>query len=237
MYAHRGVRVAAGPRKPLSEAARPSEEIDYCEISCQATPPGSVCFTRFDQSRQVENEDLLGYIGTMADIVEKKTRSRMMSRIRGSNTKPEILLRKALHAEGFRFRINVRKLPGTPDIVLKKWNTVIHVNGCFWHQHPVCPKATSPSSNTSFWQNKFAANVERDRRALLKLDELGWRTLTIWECAIGREVAHALVDEIASFLGSPNSAIGRSDDPVRHGEIAGDGAGPARFAVAHRQLF
>jgi DNA mismatch endonuclease (patch repair protein) len=81
----------------------------------------------------------------MADIVDQKTRSRMMSRIRGSNTKPEILLRKALHAEGFRFRINVRRLPGTPDIVLPRWNTAILVHGCFWHRHPGCPKATNPS--------------------------------------------------------------------------------------------
>ncbi|WP_084613840.1 very short patch repair endonuclease [Roseicyclus elongatus] len=171
----------------------------------------------------------------MADIVDQKTRSRMMSRIRGSNTKPEVLLRKALHAEGFRFRINVKGLPGTPDIVLKKWNTIIQVNGCFWHQHPGCPRAKSPTSNTSFWQNKFAANIERDRCALLKLDELGWRTLTVWECAIGRAVARPLIDEVANFLRSPTSAMGHSDDPVRHGEIAGDGAEATPFAVAHRQ--
>lgn len=172
----------------------------------------------------------------MADIVDQKSRSRMMSRIRGSNTKPEILLRKALHAEGFRFRINVRSLPGTPDVVLQKWNTVIQVNGCFWHRHPGCPKATTPSSNTSFWQNKFTANVERDQRALLALDELGWRTLTIWECAIGKEISRPLIDEIARFLKSSNSGIGCSDDPVRHGEIAGNSSGPAPFAVGRRQL-
>ena len=173
---------------------------------------------------------------TMADIVDQKTRSRMMSRIRGSNTKPEILLRKALHAEGFRFRINVRNLPGTPDIVLRKWNTAIQVHGCFWHRHPGCPKATSPSSNVSFWQDKFAANVERDRRALMKLDELGWRTLTIWECAIGREVARSLIDEIASFLRDHDSAMEHSDDSVRHGEISGDGVGPVSCAIAIPQL-
>lgn len=174
---------------------------------------------------------------SMADIVDQKTRSRIMSRIRGSSTKPEILLRKALHAEGFRFRINVRRLPGTPDIVLPRWNTVILVHGCFWHRHPGCPKATTPSSNTLFWQNKFTANVERDRRALLKLDELGWRTLTIWECTVGRHMPRALIDEVASFLRGRQLGIGGRDDPLRHGEIVSEGSNPNTFMVTRCQLF
>ena len=171
----------------------------------------------------------------MADNVDQKTRSRMMSRIRGSNTKPELLLRNALHAKGFRFRTNVRSLPGTPDIVLKKWNTAIQVNGCFWHRHPGCPKATSPASNSSFWQEKFNANVERDRRAIVKLDELCWRTLTVWECAIGREVAPHLIDEIANFLRNVHSAKGRSDYQIRHAEISVDFLGqPYILAIGPR---
>lgn len=173
---------------------------------------------------------------TMADIVDQKTRSRMMSRIRGSNTKPEILLRKALHAKGFRFRINVRRLPGTPDIVLPRWNTAILVHGCFWHRHTDCPKATTPSSNTSFWQDKFAANVERDRRAFLKLDELGWRTLTIWECTIGREVPPPLIDEVARFLRDRNPEMRCYGKLVRHGEIVSSNTDPAYFIVRHWQL-
>jgi DNA mismatch endonuclease (patch repair protein) len=91
------------------------------------------------------------------------------------------------------------------------------------------------SSNTSFWQDKFNANVDRDRRALLKLDELGWRTLTIWECTVGREAPRPLIDEVASFLRGPNLAMVRSNDQVRHGEIVSDGAEPNSFVVAHRQ--
>lgn len=172
----------------------------------------------------------------MADIVDQKTRSRMMSRIRGSNTKPEIRLRKALHAEGFRFRLNVRRLPGTPDIVLPKWNTAILVHGCFWHRHPDCSKATTPSSNTMFWQDKFAANVERDRRALLKLDELGWRTLTIWECSIGRVVQADLIDEIAAFLHGRDRTDASSGKSVVHGEMFSRGTDPGSFSVGRNRL-
>lgn len=136
----------------------------------------------------------------MADIVDKDTRSRMMSGIRGTNTKPEVLLRKALHAAGFRFRVNVRSLPGAPDIVLPKWNTVIQVHGCYWHRHAGCPKATTPSSNVDFWSEKFSANVKRDAHVLAVLHDLGWRTAIVWECAIGRKVEPALVDVIAEFV-------------------------------------
>ncbi|TNF13016.1 MAG: DNA mismatch endonuclease Vsr [Rhodobacteraceae bacterium] len=136
----------------------------------------------------------------MADIVDKNTRSRMMSGIRGANTKPEVMLRKALHAAGFRFRLNVRSLPGTPDIVLPKWSTVIQVHGCYWHRHAGCPKATTPSSNVDFWSEKFSANVKRDARVLAELHVLGWRTGIVWECAIGRKVTSALINEITEFV-------------------------------------
>jgi DNA mismatch endonuclease, patch repair protein len=120
----------------------------------------------------------------MTDIVDKKTRSRMMAGIRGRNTKPELRLRRALHAHGYRFRLNVRSLPGTPDIVLPKWNTAIQVHGCYWHRHAGCQKATTPSSNVEFWTKKFHDNVRRDARAIADLHELGWRTLIVWECFI-----------------------------------------------------
>jgi len=175
-------------------------------------------------------------MSVMADIVDQQTRSRMMSRIRGSNTKPEILLRRALHAEGFRFRINVRRLPGTPDIILPRWNAAILVHGCFWHRHPGCPKATTPASNRSFWQEKFTANVKRDRRALLQLDELGWRTLTIWECAIGRHVPAPLVQEVAVFLRGNGTELRGHDDPIRQGEIALSSNDPASFVVVECHL-
>jgi DNA mismatch endonuclease (patch repair protein) len=143
---------------------------------------------------------MTNYMPSMADIVDRDTRSRMMSGIRRANTKPEILLRKALHAQGFRFRVNVKSLPGTPDIVLPKWRTVIQVHGCYWHRHEDCPKAVTPSSNVEFWTEKFAANVRRDAKVLAELQSAGWRTAIVWECQIGRVVPTGLVQEIANFI-------------------------------------
>lgn len=123
-----------------------------------------------------------------------------MSRIRGKDTKPEILLRKALHARGFRYRVNVRGLPGSPDIVLPKWNCIIQVHGCYWHRHPGCPKATMPASNVEFWTEKFEANVRRDRAALARIQDMGWRTAVVWECAIGSKVRDEIVAALERFL-------------------------------------
>lgn len=134
------------------------------------------------------------------DTVDRRTRSRMMSRIRSSNTKPEVLLRRALHARGLRFRLNVRRLPGSPDIVLPRWRTAIFVHGCFWHRHPGCPKAATPSTNAEFWKEKFAANVQRDAITIQKLHELGWRTVIVWECAIGLGADAGLACDIESFI-------------------------------------
>ena len=123
-----------------------------------------------------------------------------MSGIRGSNTKPEMLLRQALHARGFRFRLHDRRLPGTPDIVLPKWRVAIQVHGCFWHRHPRCPKTTTPSTNYEFWQAKFEANVTRDKAVLGELASKGWRVLVVWECAIGRAIPNTTLDEIVEFV-------------------------------------
>ena len=132
----------------------------------------------------------------------------MMSRIRGSNTKPEILLRKALHAQGFRFRLNVRKLPGSPDIVLPKWRTAIFVHGCFWHRHTGCPKDATPGSNVLFWQEKFAANMRRDAEVIQRLHDLGWRTLVVWECTVGSVVDGQLTRWVADFIRSSGEVHG-----------------------------
>lgn len=105
-----------------------------------------------------------------------------MSRIRGKNTKPEILLRKLLHAAGFRFRLHVRDLPGKPDIVLRKYKTVIFVHGCFWHRHEGCEGATMPKTRTEFWTAKFEGTVQRDQRKREELEKAGWRVITAWEC-------------------------------------------------------
>jgi DNA mismatch endonuclease (patch repair protein) len=106
----------------------------------------------------------------------------MMSAIRGRDTDPELAVRLYLHGAGLRFRVNVRGLPGTPDLVLGKHRVVVFVHGCFWHRHPGCHFATTPSTRATFWDGKFAANVERDRRNEAQLRGLGWTVLTIWEC-------------------------------------------------------
>lgn len=118
------------------------------------------------------------------DIVSKEKRSRMMSGIKGKNTKPELLLRSALHKLGFRFRIQRKDLPGKPDIVLPKYKTIIFVHGCFWHRHPGCKSAYTPKSNIEFWTNKLEGNVIRDRLTEKALEEMGWRILIVWECEV-----------------------------------------------------
>ena len=107
-----------------------------------------------------------------------------MSRIRGKNTKPEILVRKGLHARGFRFRLNDGRLPGSPDIVLPKWGVAIMVNGCFWHGHKGCRYATRPKSNVEFWEAKIARNCHRDEVTTAHLEALGWHVITVWECEL-----------------------------------------------------
>lgn len=119
----------------------------------------------------------------MADIVPKEVRSRMMAGIGGKNTRPELLVRKGLHAAGFRYRLHDRALPGKPDIVLPKYRAVIFVHGCFWHGHG-CHLFRLPSSNTEFWQKKIAANVARDAKVRAGLEERGWRTALVWECSL-----------------------------------------------------
>lgn len=123
----------------------------------------------------------------MTDTVSKEQRSRNMSLIRGKDTAPEIRLRKALHSIGFRFRKNVKTLPGKPDIVLPKYHTVIFVHGCFWHQHKGCRRATRPKTNLTYWLPKLKRNVQRDKLNLRGLKAHGWSVLTVWECQISTE--------------------------------------------------
>lgn len=120
----------------------------------------------------------------MTDIVDSRTRSRMMAGIRGKNTKPELIVRRFLHSKGFRFRLHDAKLPGRPDIVMPKYKLLIFVHGCFWHRHQGCRYATSPAQNGEKWQEKFRQNVERDQQQIKQLLDQGWRVLVIWECAL-----------------------------------------------------
>ena len=120
----------------------------------------------------------------MSDKLTPQQRSHCMSRIRGKDTKPEILVRKGLHARGFRFRLQDRKLPGRPDIVLPKYAVAIMVNGCFWHGHKGCRYATKPKSNAEFWQAKIQRNKHRDEVTSAHLEALDWHVITIWECEL-----------------------------------------------------
>lgn len=118
------------------------------------------------------------------DIVDKKTRSRMMASIRSKDTKPELAIRRYLYSLGFRYRLHVKNLPGSPDIVLRKHNLAIFVQGCFWHHHESCHYASNPASNSSKWQEKFAANVDRDKKNVETLLSDGWRVMILWECGL-----------------------------------------------------
>ena len=123
----------------------------------------------------------------MADNHSKEVRSKNMSHIRSTNSKPEEIVRKYLFSKGFRYRKNVRTLPGCPDIVLPKYHTVILVNGCFWHKHD-CGRFVWPSSNTEYWLPKINRNVERDKQNHKKLIDMGWKVLIIWECELKKNV-------------------------------------------------
>ena len=124
----------------------------------------------------------------MADNHSKEVRSMNMSHIRSKNSKPEEQVRKYLFSRGLRYRKNVKKLPGCPDIVLTKYKTVVFVNGCFWHHHD-CGRFVWPSSNVEYWHNKINRNVERDAQNTVLLSEQGWKVLTIWECQLKKKVA------------------------------------------------
>jgi DNA mismatch endonuclease (patch repair protein) len=120
----------------------------------------------------------------MVDRLTRERRSWNMSRIRSRDTGPELKVRSALHRAGYRFRLHRKDLPGCPDIVLPKYRTVVFVHGCFWHRHLGCRYAYTPKSRVVVWNEKFRANVERDRRNKRDLRRLGWRVVTVWECRV-----------------------------------------------------
>lgn len=136
------------------------------------------------------------------DNHSKKARSYNMSRIRSTNTKPEETVRKFIFSKGFRYRKNVRKLPGSPDIVLSKYRTAIFVNGCFWHMHEGCSRFAMPSSNQDYWRKKLVGNKERDKINIRKLISSGWNVIVVWECELKKDRAderlNALADEIVN---------------------------------------
>lgn len=137
----------------------------------------------------------------MVDVVDECTRSKMMSGIRGKDTRPEMVVRSGLHRLGFRFRLHDRNLPGSPDLVLKKHLAAVFVHGCYWHRHKGCRYATMPATRSQFWKKKFEANVERDRRHQELLQAAGWRVFIVWECALRREPVKS-VEKLAAMLRS-----------------------------------
>lgn len=128
----------------------------------------------------------------MIDHLSPALRSWNMAQIRGSDTKPEKKLRSMLHRSGFRFRLHDKKLPGRPDIVLPRYQTAIFVHGCFWHRHPGCKNATTPTTRRQFWLDKFAKNVDRDIENVSALEAVGWRAIVVWECEIERHPERTL---------------------------------------------
>ncbi len=133
----------------------------------------------------------------MADIVDPATRSRMMASIRAKNTKPEMLVRHALHKLGLRYRLHDRTLPGSPDLVFPKHKAALFVHGCFWHRHDGCRYAYEPKSHVGEWQSKFRRNMERDVRNRNELIALGWRVLIVWECSLRNNLLGSQADTLA----------------------------------------
>ena len=136
----------------------------------------------------------------MADRMTKEQRHKCMSRIKGKDTKPELIVRHHLHAHGYRYRINVKRLPGTPDIVLRKYKTVIFINGCFWHGHEGCKYFVLPKSNSQFWQRKIDRNKKRDIEKRIQLRRLGWHTIIIWGCELMPKNCHTTLQALEQTL-------------------------------------
>ena len=126
------------------------------------------------------------------DTLTPEERSRLMAKIKGKNTKPELAVRSLLHRAGYRFSLHRKELPGKPDIVLRKYKTVVFVHGCFWHRHKNCKTASMPKSNTAFWQAKFDRNVSNDRKHRHALEKLGWNVIVVWECELKKDPAKVL---------------------------------------------
>ena len=130
-------------------------------------------------------------------------RSALMAKVRGKDTRPELLVRRTVHALGYRFRLHRRDLPGTPDLVFAGRRTVLFVHGCFWHRHPGCRLASTPKTRVAFWETKFAANVERDRRKEGELRTTGWRVGVVWECETRKPAL--LCERVLEILGPPTT--------------------------------
>ena len=134
------------------------------------------------------------------DVHDKKTRSYNMSRIKGKNTKPEEIVRKYLFSKGFRYRKNDKRLPGTPDIVLPKYKTVIFVNGCFWHGHEGCKYFVWPKNNAGFWKKKIEDNISRDKNVIEMLKRQNWSVIVVWECELKKQTLSRTLQKVNELI-------------------------------------
>jgi DNA mismatch endonuclease (patch repair protein) len=134
----------------------------------------------------------------MADVHSKETRSYNMSRIKGKNTKPEMLVRRFLHTNGFRYRLHAKDLPGKPDIVLPKYKTIIFIQGCFWHGHYQCKYYVVPKTRTEWWLAKISSNKSKDDSNIAKLKQLGWKVIEIWECELKGMARNLTLEDLIS---------------------------------------
>lgn len=145
----------------------------------------------------------------MPDVHDRATRSRNMAAVRGKDTKPELIIRRGLHGLGYRYRLHAKGLAGKPDLVFPKYNAVLFVHGCFWHGHD-CPLFRLPGTRTEFWRSKITSNVRRDQKALATLQAQGWRTATVWECALrgpGSLPLPDLLADVSTWLQSHKPAV------------------------------
>jgi len=165
--------------------------------------------------------------GKAVDVFDVKKRSEVMARVRSKNTQPELLVRRFLHARGFRFRLHRTDLPGKPDLVFPSLRTVIFVNGCFWHGHEGCRRATIPATRTEFWVNKIKATKVRDVKAVSALEAAGWTVRVVWECSITPDILNALASEMEDRRKGPHlvKRICLSEAPMSGIAIKRNGAG------------
>lgn len=150
----------------------------------------------------------------MVDVMSADKRSALMSRIKGTNTAPEMFVRENLWRAGFRYRLHMKDLPGKPDLVLKRWNAVLFINGCFWHRHEGCPLFRLPKTRRDFWDQKLRGNQIRDLKAITSLSTTGWRVCVVWECAL-RAAPEASCEQLGDWIrgGGANAvlaAVGQS---------------------------
>jgi len=165
----------------------------------------------------------------MADVLTPEQRWLNMSRIRGRDTKPELCIRRGLHARGLRFRLHPKELPGKPDLVFPRYRTAVFVHGCFWHGHG-CHLSKMPATRPEFWRKKIARNVARDQKTIAALNESGWRVLVIWECALrgpGRPSEEEIMDAAVRFIQWDERAF---CELMVRSQMAG--AGPEQEALA-----